>query len=369
MGFNCGIVGLPNVGKSTIFSALTATNVDAANYPFCTIEPNTGIVAVPDERVSSLAKVANSQKLIPTTVEFVDIAGLVKGASEGEGLGNQFLGNIRSVDAIVHVVRCFEDDEVTHVDGSPSPRRDVEVIETELLLADMAIVEKRYNKVARLAKTGDKEIKEEFEALSFAMEALSAGNSVRQVSGFADYEEQLRGLGLITAKPVLFAANVDEGLAGHKESEPAEGLLGELQELVKEKNAPMVIISGKVEAEIAALEKEEQEMFLSEIGLEESGLDRLALKGYSLLNLLTFFTIGPKEAHAWTCPISSTAVDAAGVIHTDFAKGFIRAEVIGYDHYMEAGGEQGAKERGYMRLEGKAYAMQDGDVVHFRFNV
>ena len=369
MGFNCGIVGLPNVGKSTIFSALTASNVDAANYPFCTIEPNTGVVAVPDERISKLAAIANSQKLVPTTVEFVDIAGLVRGASEGEGLGNQFLGHIRAVDAIVHVVRCFEDDEVTHVDGSPSPRRDVEVIETELLLADLGIVEKRHDKVSRLLKTADKVIKQEFEALEFAKNALSEGVAIREAAGFADFEEDLRGLGLITAKPVMYVANVSEGQAAHRETDTADGLLGELQEVVAQKGAQMVIISGQVEAEIASLDAEEREMFLAEIGLEQSGLDRLALKGYSLLNLLTFFTIGPKEAHAWTCPLGSTAVDAAGVIHTDFAKGFIRAEVIGYQHYVDGGGELGARESGKMRLEGKAYQMQDGDVVHFRFNV
>lgn len=369
MGFNCGIVGLPNVGKSTIFSALTATNVEAANYPFCTIEPNTGVVAVPDPRLKTLAEISKSQKLIPSTVEFVDIAGLVKGASEGEGLGNQFLGHIRAVDAIVHVVRCFEDHEVTHVDGSPNPRRDVEVIETELLLADLSVVEKRIDKVARLAKGGDKKNREEFEALEFARAALSEGIPVAAAKGFSELASQLKGLGLITAKPVLYLANVSEDQAAQLEDAPASGLLGELQQLVKERNAQMVVISGKVEAEIAALDLEERTAFLSDIGLESSGLDRLALKGYGLLNLLTFFTVGPKEAHAWTCPMGSTAVDAAGVIHTDFAKGFIRAEVIGYQHFVDAGGESGARERGQMRLEGKAYQMQDGDVVHFRFNV
>ncbi len=370
MGFNCGIVGLPNVGKSTIFSALTATTVDAANYPFCTIEPNTGVVPVPDERLQVLAAIAHSKEIIPTTVEFVDIAGLVKGASEGEGLGNQFLGNIRTVDAIVHVVRCFGDDEVVHVDGSLSPRRDVEVIETELLLADLAMVERRIDKVSRQAKSGDKLLKAELEALELAKAELDAGRELRHMEGLAEIREHLKPLGLITAKPLLYLGNVDESQASlDVNSDALDGLVGELVTVARERNSDVVLISGKVESEIASLEDEERKMFLDELGLTLSGLDRLALSGYKLLDLITFFTIGPKEARAWTCAKNTTAVDAAGIIHTDFAKGFIRAEVISYAAYSEYGGETGAKEKGEMRLEGKAYAMQDGDVVHFRFNV
>ncbi|MCL4131441.1 UNVERIFIED_CONTAM: hypothetical protein GTU68_005860 [Idotea baltica] len=366
MGFNCGIVGLPNVGKSTIFSALTATNVSAENYPFCTIEPNTGVVPVPDERIAELARIAKSAKLVPTTVEFVDIAGLVKGASKGEGLGNQFLGHIRAVDAVVHVVRCFDDSDVVHVDGSPSPRRDIEVIETELMLADLTVVEKRIDKVRRSARSGDKEAKEELIALEVVLAALEDGKMLNQLE---EVPEILAPLGLITAKPFLLAGNVAEEQAAHDISKTADGYLGELLEVATERGYGAVVISGKVEAEIASLDDSEREMFLEELGLEQSGLDRLALAGYSLLKLITFFTVGPKEVHAWTCQSNTPANKAAGVIHTDFEKGFIRAEVISYDDYVSCGGEQGAKEKGLLRVEGKTYEVKDGDTLHFRFNV
>lgn len=366
MGFNCGIVGLPNVGKSTIFNALTAVGAEAANYPFCTIEPNTGVVPVPDPRLDVLAKLAGSEKIIPTTIEFVDIAGLVAGASKGEGLGNQFLGHIRAVDAVIHVVRCFEDENVTHVNGSPSPRRDVEIIETELMLADLSAVEKRLDKTRRAAKAGDKESAAELTVLDEAFAVLSRGEMARSVP---DPDGVLRNLGLITAKPMLFVANVLENDVAIVPDDTAKGLVGELVAVGKERGAEVVVISGRVESEIAELDAEERKGFLNDLGLINSGLDRLALSGYKLLNLITFFTVGPKETHAWTCRASDNAVDAAGKIHTDFARGFIRAEVIGYDDFVSCGGEVGAREKGLQRTEGKTYIMHDGDIVHFRFNV
>jgi GTP-binding protein YchF len=367
MGFNCGIVGLPNVGKSTIFSALTAVQAEAANYPFCTIEPNTGVVPVPDERLPILAKMAGSQKIIPTTVEFVDIAGLVEGASKGEGLGNQFLGHIRSVDAIVHVVRCFEDSNIIHVYGNTGPKRDVEVIETELMLSDLQTTDKRLERVQKSAKTGDKLAQAELPVLEAAKLALDSGKMASVVD---DPDGYLRILGLITVKPVLFVANVAEGDAAMSiESAPSGSLLSELADVAKVRNAEVVVISGAVESEIAQLPEVERREFLDSIGLKNSGLDRLAIAAYKLLKLITFFTIGPKEAHAWTCLSTDTAPVGAGKIHSDFEKGFIRAEVVSSQDYIAFGGEQGAKEKGLLRVEGKTYVMNDGDIVHFRFNV
>lgn len=366
MGFQCGIIGLPNVGKSTIFSALTAVQAEAANYPFCTIEPNTGIVPVPDDRIELLAKIAKSAKIIPTTVEFVDIAGLVKGASQGEGLGNQFLGHIRSVDALVHVVRCFEDPNIVHVDGSVSPRRDVEVIETELMLSDLASVEKRVERVAKAAKGGDKAAKAELAALEAAREVLGQGKPARSIT---HPELDIASLGLLTGKPLLYVANVAEGDAALEPDANSKGHLGELVKLAAESGSEVVVISGHVESEISRLDPEEREGFLESLGLRESGLARLSRAAYKLLDLITFFTIGPKEAHAWTCRRGDLAPVAAGKIHSDFERGFIRAEVIGCDDYLRCNGEAGAKEAGVLRTEGKQYVVKDGDVVHFRFNV
>ena len=366
MGFSVGIVGLPNVGKSTIFNALTDAAAASANYPFCTIEPNVGVVPVPDPRIEVLAKIADSKKLIPTTVEFVDIAGLVEGASKGEGLGNQFLSHIREVDAVAHVVRCFEDSNITHVDETVSPKRDIEVIETELLLSDLASVEKRLEKVKKQSRSGDKEAKLIEETLIEAKNILSEGkllNTVHQT------ELDFNSLGLITSKPMFFVANVAEEEASIESFEEATGLLKELFEAARERSFSVVVISGKVEEEIRGLEESEREEFLSALNLKESGLDKLARSGYKLLDLLTFFTIGPKEAHAWTCKKGTLAPGAAGKIHTDFEKGFIRAEVISYDDYVTCKGENGAKEKGKMRVEGKDYLVDDGDIVHFRFNV
>lgn len=366
MALQCGIVGLPNVGKSTIFNALTAAGAEASNYPFCTIEPNTGVVPVPDERLELLARMAKSAKIIPTHIEFVDIAGLVKGASQGEGLGNQFLGHIRSVDAIVQVVRVFEDDNITHVHGSVSPLRDIEIIETELLLADLASVEKRLLKASRGAKSGDKEMIREAELLERLKQELERGVSLRSLP---DPDQEIAKLQLISSKPMIFVANVAEGNAAAEPSPDAPGYLGELVRYADKNGHQVVVLSGLVESEISQLNVEERAAFLQDLGLKTSGLERLALAGYRLLDLITFFTVGPKEAHAWTCRRGENAVDAAGKIHSDFARGFIRAEVIGYADYVEKGGEIGAREAGLLRVEGKTYLVQDGDIMHFRFNV
>ncbi|MFZ5780698.1 MAG: redox-regulated ATPase YchF [Pseudomonadota bacterium] len=365
MGFNCGIVGLPNVGKSTLFNALTATQAaQAANYPFCTIEPNVGRVAVPDPRLEKLAAIAGSAKIINTQLEFVDIAGLVKGASKGEGLGNQFLGNIREVDAIAHVLRCFEDGDVTHVSGSVDPVRDAEIVETELMLADLDSLEKRLPNLEKRAKGGDKEAAAELPVVRKALDALRAGKAAREAELTAEELPVFRRLQLITAKPMMYVLNVEEASAATGNAHSAKAA-----EYAKSRGIPSVVISAAIEAEVAQLPPEDQTEYLASLGLEETGLARVVRAGYALLDLVTFFTVGPKEARAWTVRRDARAPEAAGAIHTDFEKGFIRAETIAFDDYVALNGEAGARDAGKLRLEGKDYAVRDGDVFHFRFNV
>jgi hypothetical protein len=365
MGFNCGIVGLPNVGKSTLFNALTETAAaEAANYPFCTIEPNTGRVSVPDPRLDRIAAIAKSAKIIPTQLEFVDIAGLVKGASKGEGLGNQFLANIREVDAIVHVLRCF-DGEVTHVEGSVDPIRDAEIVETELLLSDLDSVERQIISTAKKAKGNDKDAKDRLAVLELVVEALRDGRPARSVEIPKELQPVFRQLQLLTTKPVLYVANVEEECAA-----TGNAYSTSVAERAAAEGGACVIISAAIEAEVATLsDAAEKAEFLESLGLEETGLTRIIRAGYELLDLLTFFTVGPKEARAWTVQRGAKAPNAAGAIHTDFERGFIRAETIAFDDFIANNGEQGAKDAGKMRQEGKEYLVADGDIFHFRFNV
>ena len=365
MGFKCGIVGLPNVGKSTLFNALTETSsAEAANYPFCTIEPNSGIVSVPDKRLTSLSKLVQSQKIIPAQMQFVDIAGLVSGASKGEGLGNKFLSHIREVDAIIHVVRCFENTDITHIENSINPLRDTEIVDTELILADLESLERQTQNLSKKVKSNDTDAKTDLDLMKKLFKFLSDGMPIRLFDLTHEEVKKVKNFNLLTSKPVLYACNVNEDDASN-----GNDFTEKIFDRAKNENCDAIIISGNIESEIAMLEETEKKEFLQDLNLEESGLNRLIRTGFNLLDLITFFTVGPKETRAWTIKNNSTAPEAAGIIHTDFQKGFIRAETISYDDYLNFKSEQAVKDAGRMRVEGADYIVKDGDVFHFRFNV
>jgi len=366
MTLHAGIIGLPNVGKSTLFNAITKVGAEAANYPFCTIDPNVGMVQVPDERLQVLADLVNPGRIVPATVEFVDIAGLVKGASKGEGLGNKFLAHIREVDALVHVVRCFEDSDVVHVEGQVDPRRDIEIIQLELILADLESVEKKLEKSAKLLKSGDKKAVAEVELLNRLKETFDKGQEASTLSFTEEEKDVLKYMPLLTLKPVVYAANVSEEEAAQSADNPNVKIV---RDIAAAEGSQVVVVCAKIEAEIAELDDEEKMLFLADLGLTKSGLDRLIQAAFNLLGLMTFFTAGPMEVKAWTIRQGTKAPQAAGVIHTDFERGFIRAEVVSYDDYVRYAGFNGAKEKGLVRLEGKEYIVADGDIIHFRFNV